>query len=356
MSRLSSHCTATRDGAVRMQCVIDSFVATVEGKFGPITEIRKNGKVAKRIPWLAFCLEEADWQRVRLCADILADANKYHQIFSSHQIPTIHWVIPAVEALFISATLLTLPLSVLHLYYKLAYIKKKWGGTAKQQEAIAEGNPNTINWVEHAKTFVNDAMEKYWPCQLTPAQTTGGASTRHPHAPTGTGAPCASAPSTVLNDASSQDDSNDDFNCARMQHLRANPSGGWKSELQRYLDDPASNIKKTTDTLQWWASHVTVSLYPTLARMALDILPVPASSVSVKQLFLQAKELSTDCRLCLGPDVFEWLECLNYYWCPLIVDYARANSKNVEECELLDYIVMVAEDKMMREFDSLVIN
>lgn len=47
-------------------------MATAEGKFGPITEIRRNGKVVKRIPWLAFRLEEADWRRVKLCADILA--------------------------------------------------------------------------------------------------------------------------------------------------------------------------------------------------------------------------------------------------------------------------------------------
>lgn len=98
------------------------------------------------------------------------------------------------------------------------------------------------------------------------------------------------------------------------------------------------------------------SLYPTLARIALDVLPVPASSVSVERLFSRAKEVSTDRRSRLGPDVFEWLECLNYYWRPLIVDYARANSDHVEECELLDYIMMVEEDEMMRDLDDLLIN
>lgn len=96
------------------------------------------------------------------------------------------------------------------------------------------------------------------------------------------------------------------------------------------------------------------SLYPTLARIALDILPVPASSVSVERLFSRAKEVSTDRRSRLGPDVFEWLECLNYYWRTLIVDYARANSDQVEECEILDYVVMVEEDEMLRDLEDLV--
>lgn len=51
---------------------INSFVATADDKFGPITTIRRDGKVVKKIPWLAFRLDEADWRRVRLCADILA--------------------------------------------------------------------------------------------------------------------------------------------------------------------------------------------------------------------------------------------------------------------------------------------
>lgn len=51
---------------------IDSFVATAEAKFGPITIIRREGKVVKKIPWSAFRLEEDDWRRVALCVDILA--------------------------------------------------------------------------------------------------------------------------------------------------------------------------------------------------------------------------------------------------------------------------------------------
>lgn len=95
-------------------------------------------------------------------------------------------------------------------------------------------------------------MEEYWPRRLTPAQTTGAAPGRHSHAPA-TADARASSPGTQSEHSSSQSDSDDDFDRARAQRLRADPSGGWKSELQRYLDDPASEVKKTTDTLQWWA-------------------------------------------------------------------------------------------------------
>lgn len=65
---------------------------------------------------------------------------------------------PCVRSFFNGVpTLLTLSL-VLHPYYKLAYIEKKWGGAAEQQEAIAEGNPNAINWIQHARSVVEDAV------------------------------------------------------------------------------------------------------------------------------------------------------------------------------------------------------
>ena len=81
--------------------------------------IRKNGKITKKIPWSAFHLEKEDWDRVKLCVEILKvchasvewllesdksgiylqDADKYHQLFSLDKAPTLHCVIPALEAL-----------------------------------------------------------------------------------------------------------------------------------------------------------------------------------------------------------------------------------------------------------------
>ncbi|KAH9853410.1 hypothetical protein C2E23DRAFT_711976, partial [Lenzites betulinus] len=175
-----------------------SFVATAEAKFGPITIIRREGKVVKKIPWSAFRLEEDDWRRVALCVDILADATRYQQAFSSETIPTLHRVIPALETLCtrwekklhkmkyslyhpairrgleklnkyytrLDHTNVYILSLLLHPYYKLEYISKEWGGEAEQMEEIAAGNPDAINWQAHARNITEDAMRAYWPKRL----------------------------------------------------------------------------------------------------------------------------------------------------------------------------------------------
>ncbi len=89
--------------------------------------------------------------------------------------------------------------------------------------------------------------------------------------------------------------------------------------------------------------------YPTLARMALDILPIPASSVASERLFSSAKEVLTARRSRLGPDVFEWIEVLGHQWASEVVDYARINSLNIEEYELDDFLEYCELDEMLRE-------
>lgn len=55
------------------------FLLTADAKFGPITTLRKNGKVVKHIPWTAFRLDESDWARLPIIIDILRV-----RIFFSH--------------------------------------------------------------------------------------------------------------------------------------------------------------------------------------------------------------------------------------------------------------------------------
>ncbi len=54
---------------------IDTFVNVADRKFGPITVIRKDGHIVKKIPWHAFKFEEEDWDRVSLCMRILTVRN-----------------------------------------------------------------------------------------------------------------------------------------------------------------------------------------------------------------------------------------------------------------------------------------
>lgn len=84
--------------------------------------------------------------------------------------------------------------------------------------------------------------------------------------------------------------------------------------------------------------------------MALDILPIPASSVSVERLFSRAKLVATDQRARLGSKTFESMECLNYKWSREMVDYARLNTAAAEEVELerkLEEFTLLEENDIM---------
>lgn len=48
------------------------FVGSADQRFGPITMIRREGQRPVSIPWSAFTLSEADWQRVVDARDIVA--------------------------------------------------------------------------------------------------------------------------------------------------------------------------------------------------------------------------------------------------------------------------------------------
>ena len=52
--------------------------------------------------------------------------------------------------------------TVLHPYYKLAYIKMAWGGPEDQAREHAAGNPNTKDWHDEALKVVEAAMVSYW--------------------------------------------------------------------------------------------------------------------------------------------------------------------------------------------------
>lgn len=59
----------------------------------------------------------------------------------------------------------------------------------------------------------------------------------------------------------SEDDDEDDFDRARKQHFASDSTGGWKAELNRYLQDPAIDVTKDEDTVQWWeVSHTFIRL------------------------------------------------------------------------------------------------
>ena len=57
--------------------------------------------------------------------------------------------------------ILTNLFTVLHPYYKLAYIKLAWGGPEEQAAEIAAGNPNAKDWQDEALQIVERAVSRF---------------------------------------------------------------------------------------------------------------------------------------------------------------------------------------------------
>jgi hypothetical protein len=51
---------------------INLFVSSADQLYGPITMLRRDGRVAKKVPWTAFALSGSDWTRVLDAKRILA--------------------------------------------------------------------------------------------------------------------------------------------------------------------------------------------------------------------------------------------------------------------------------------------
>ena len=84
-------------------------------------------------------------------------------------------------------------------------------------------------------------------------------------------------------------------------------------------------------------------LYPTLARIALDILPSQASSVLCERLFSCSKQVAMERRACLGSAVFEELVIMGSAWRSDLYDMSAWASSQVEEVDL-EFEEMFGED------------
>lgn len=94
--------------------------------------------------------------------------------------------------------------------------------------------------------------------------------------------------------------------------------------------------------------------FPTLARIALDILPIQASSVPCERLFSAAKEIATDKRSRLGPTRFEQLQMLKHAWKKDIVDLALWNLGQEEDIVYVldDFEELCLLDEAMKKDDE----
>lgn len=93
-------------------------------------------------------------------------------------------------------------------------------------------------------------------------------------------------------------------------------------------------------------------MFPTLARIALDVLPAQASSVPCERLFSGTKQIATDRRARLGLVTFEELTLMRSAWGPGIYDFAGWNSSQVEDVILDDFEQMLVEDVDCLEWEK----
>ena len=102
-------------------------------------------------------------------------------------------------------------------------------------------------------------MEEYWPKRLgQPAQEA---------APQRDATSATSQAGPTTGTASKARPREDAYDRTRRERLEKEArSGGWKKELRRYLDDPAAEVTKDTDTVKWWEVSPSCSLRSRRAR------------------------------------------------------------------------------------------
>ncbi|WVZ61894.1 hypothetical protein U9M48_011702 [Paspalum notatum var. saurae] len=84
------------------------------------------------------------------------------------------------------------------------------------------------------------------------------------------------------------------------------------SELESYLTKPPISRSENFDILAWWKSNA--SEYPTISRMARDILAVQASTVASESAFSMRRRILSDFRSRLTSKTVEALAHLNFLW------------------------------------------
>ena len=72
-------------------------------------------------------------------------------------------------------------------------------------------------------------------------------------------------------------------------------------------------------------------MYPTLARIALDVLPIQASSIPCERLFSDGGWAAVRDRSRLGSERFEQLQMMKNAWRNNVVDLAAWNANMFEE-------------------------
>ena len=136
-------------------------------------------------------------------------------------------------------------LTVIHPYYKLAYIKMAWGGPEEQAHEHKAGNLNAKDWYDEAHKVIERAMASYWQDPTTP---------QTPFTDFMESSGTAMEGSGLDGTATRALESEFDWHhCLLIQQLsECYDGGGWAAELHQYLSDLPVDVMKDTDIVQWW--------------------------------------------------------------------------------------------------------
>ena len=132
--------------------------------------------------------------------------------------------------------------------------------------------------------------------------------------------------------------------------LQTDNGEDWLLELRCYLNDRLGNVTKDTNIVNWWQDHA--ALFPTLIRIALNILPCHVSSVPCERLFSASKQTADLHQLSLGAKRFEKLQIIKFAWHKKIVNNAEQNWMQVEKVELGEYSEFLEADETLAEWDK----
>jgi len=93
------------------------------------------------------------------------------------------------------------------------------------------------------------------------------------------------------------------------------------------------------------------AIYPILAKIAMDVRAVAASSVPCERLFSAGAEVATDCRSRLGSNQFKQLQIMKFSWRKSIIDHAASNLIT-EEVFLTDFTELLRHDDETVEWEN----
>lgn len=98
-----------------------------------------------------------------------------------------------------------------------------------------------------------------------------------------------------------------------------------QDEFEHFTKSAPIQLPKGLSALDWWLQAANRAPYPSLSRMEIDILSIPAMSAEPERIFSGARRTITWSRYRLGADNVQRMECLKSWIRTGIVSEWRAD-------------------------------